>query len=220
MLCHQMRRPYLRFHRAALSEGKAVIITSSGIRLPLRQEVHLNGKPKNGDEVHLWTDLSCFTTFESPTLNGLRANEFLDLTEYARNTISVHTGGLLLVAGYPSETTVLNGAKIERHPSALLGFYGGPSESKHCHVFRRLVGGCLDPNGLSGSPVFALRFEGQRLVRANVIGLVVQGGKHHAEIRFVGISIILQLAQEITAQLNSCKHAEQEAVQRSIEASG
>jgi len=150
----------------------------------------------------------------------LAANEFLDLTEYAKNTISVHTGGLLLVAGYPSETTVLDGAKIERHPSALLGCYGGPSESKHCHVFRRLVGGCLDPNGLSGSPVFALRFEGQRLVRADLIGLVLQGGKHHAEIRFVGINIIIQFALEIAAQLNSPKHADQESAQGSTEASG
>ncbi len=179
-----------------LAPGNALVLRTDRTPVPLRQELHVD-RFSNGDaNDNAWTDISCFTVYDDALKDELLPYEYIDLDDLSSRHLDCGIGQPLLIAGYRSSC---DPPHIRQELGIEFGTYHGPSESRSCHLFQRMIAQNADPNGFSGSPVFSFRFNETRLDGLNLLGMVVQSADNHPEIRFVGIDVIMRFARKITS---------------------
>ena len=183
-------------HSAEQGRGKAVLLyPHASERIPLLREHDIATSNAASEDDTLWTDVFCYTTYKTDFWDDVDSRHYLDLTEYKRG---LEPFPFLYCAGYPHEATEFQEPnRILREPRVVIGGYGGPAESERCHLLMRLNNHCVDPQGLSGSPVFSARPTSPTQFDIHLEGMALQGAASSVWIRFVDGDTIFRMVRQL-----------------------
>ncbi len=170
------------------------VLTNAQLAIPIRRSHFLID---DGDD-SAWADVACLTTYPGEHMPPLDHTDFVDFDEHEKRHIFADIGHPLVLKAYPTrECEFTPASKLVRRPTIHMGFFGGQSESKHCHIFNVVYPKLGDPDGMSGAPVIKPDYEGGRGAFASVVGLVLQSSPEVEFVRFVGVDVLIRVLRGV-----------------------
>ncbi len=173
--------------------GKAAILGPQNEFIPIMQDFSIQRTAADGT----WTDVCCFSTYESRFWQNIRSDNYIDFDYLESVRIEAESSTFIAIKGFPDSLSEIGKPKIVRRAAMHVGFYGGQTNERHCHIFDNILPPIGDPNGLSGSPVFKIDYRPNRECESTLLGMVVQGGKNAQFLRFIGVDILIRTIKSI-----------------------